>query len=101
MGNPPVSKDWPRVPWALVHPGDQVYAADRHVWDVVSRDGKMVAIERTDGEKTRRMAAVDPPGDVPCWRGEQWRAVVEAVGVMRAAGFTVDLLGTWTLHDST
>lgn len=93
-----MSARWPRVAWALVYPGDRVYAADQRVWDVVERDGRLVVIERHDGERTRRMARVDPPGDVPCQRGRQWGEVVEAVAALRGAGFTTELIGTWPLR---
>lgn len=85
---------WPRVAWALVHPGDRVYAADQRIWDVVKRDGGLVTIERRDGGMRRRMSRVNPPGDVPCLRGTEWRVLVAAVGVFRDAGFSVEYLGT-------
>jgi hypothetical protein len=90
---------WPRVAWSLVHPGDQVYAADRHVWDVLERDGTLVTIGRQDGGQVRRMSRINPPGDVPCQRGRQWRELTAAVAVFRAGGLPVDLIGTYRLPD--
>lgn len=92
-----MSTSWPRVAWALVHPGDQVYGADQHVWDVVERDGRLVVIARQDGDRERRVSRISPAGDVPCQRGQAWLDIVAAVGVFRDAGFTVDHRGTWPL----
>jgi hypothetical protein len=86
---------WPRVPWSLVHPGDHVYAADRHVWEVTGRNGKLVTISR-DGTS---MSRVNPDGDVPCMRGQEWKAIVAAVEALRGAGFTVEHLGTHPIPD--
>lgn len=74
------------VKWADVLPGDIVLGADRHEWEVVSIDRGVTMVREGREPVTGHPR---PGATIPCRRGPEAAALVEAVRLFADAGMAL------------